>query len=270
MKMIDTVELKEIQLQILEEIDRFCQANSIQYFLFAGTLIGAVRHNGYIPWDDDIDICMKRSDYERFFSTFNCSSYSGYLSAICHENDKEYYLAAGKVVDTRTVLIEKTKFKHSIGVYVDVFPMDNLPAEDNKIKALDSKLKKYRWMQTLKTVVPDSKRSMLKNLALYCGEILLRPVSISTIIRKITLLAKTFAHCENEKLADISVFTYGMKEVFPASDFAESCKLSFEGKKFNAPINYDDVLSRMYGDYMKLPPKEKQISHHVFEAYWKE
>ena len=130
MKRIDTSEMKLIEMSILNEIDRFCKERGITYFLFVGTLLGAVRHKGFIPWDDDIDICMKREDYEKFFHDFNINR-DDCLFAVNYKNDDEYYLASGKVIDTRTLLIEE-KDAAPIGVYVDVFPMDRLP--NNKFK----------------------------------------------------------------------------------------------------------------------------------------
>ena len=105
-KDISVEELKMIQLKILDSIDDFCKKNGIQYFLFSGTLIGAVRHKGYIPWDDDVDICMKRKDYDRFFSEFN-QQRRDTLKAISAEIEKNYYLASGKVIDTATVIEEE-------------------------------------------------------------------------------------------------------------------------------------------------------------------
>ena len=120
-KNISVEELKMLQLKILDSIDDFCKKNEIQNFLFSGTLIGAVRHKGYIPWDDDVDICMKRKDYDRFFAEFN-QQRQDTLKAISTETEKDYYLASGKVIDTATVIEEENNYAMPIGVYVDVFP----------------------------------------------------------------------------------------------------------------------------------------------------
>lgn len=138
-KDISVEELKMIQLKILDSIDDFCKKNGIQYFLFSGTLIGAVRHKGYIPWDDDVDICMKRKDYDRFFSEFN-QQRRDTLKAISAEIEKNYYLASGKVIDTATVIEEENNCAMPIGVYVDIFPMDNLPADDKKLEKLNHRI----------------------------------------------------------------------------------------------------------------------------------
>lgn len=272
MKLISSIELKNEQLRILTEIDRFCKENGIQYFLFAGTLLGAVRHKGYIPWDDDIDICMKRDDYERFFSTFN-NLYVGNLKAICFENDTNYYSVAGKVINCDTVYIEKTNFKYSIGVYVDIFPLDKLPINKSDIIKLNRKLLFFRYALLAKYIVVDKKRNIFKNLLLSVGNILLKPISTQYLLKKITSLSKSFNYLEDFEcgyIADIGIFSYGMNELFSKNDFDNFALLEFEGKYFPVPINYREVLSNMYGDYMKLPSIENQISHHDFKAYWKD
>lgn len=268
-KNINVEELKMIQLKILDSIDDFCKKKEIQYFLFSGTLIGAVRHKGYIPWDDDVDICMKRKDYNRFFSEFNHQR-SDALKAISAETEKSYYLASGKVIDTGTVIEEENNCAMPIGVYVDVFPMDNLPADDRKLKRLNYQIDIYRKMLVLKSVPVSDRRSAVKNCILKVSSFLLKPITMQHIITKITELATSYNEDDTcNRIADISVFTYGMKEVFPRKDFEKATQLEFEGKMYSAPENYKHVLSNMYGDYMKLPPIEKQTSHHHFTAYWK-
>lgn len=174
------------------------------------------------------------------------------------------------MIDTATVIEEENNCAMPIGVYVDIFPMDNLPADDKKLEKLNHRIDIYRKMLILKSVPVSDRRSAVKNWILKVSSFLLKPISMQHIIRKITKLAVSYnddATCN--RIADISVFTYGMKEVFPCEDFAEAAELEFEGKTYSVPKNYKHVLSNMYGDYMKLPPKEKQISHHHFTAYWK-
>lgn len=168
MKQITQEELKNIQVNILDRVKAFCDANEIEYFLFAGTLLGAVRHKGYIPWDDDIDICMRRKDYDRFFEVFNTDRKDG-LRAIDYKNEKGYYLASGKVIDDRTIMQETTNFDKKIGVYIDVFPLDDLPENVKELRRLDRKIKPYRNMLLLKIIKPNGKRSWYKDAILKMG-----------------------------------------------------------------------------------------------------
>ncbi|MDY6309086.1 MAG: LicD family protein, partial [Oribacterium sp.] len=124
MKLITADVIRPIQLQIMDELDAFCRAHEIPYTLLGGTLIGAIRHKGYIPWDDDIDICLFRPDYDRLLREFQ--SESGHVELWTPDRTPNYLHPYCKAVDTRTVLIEADK-KHAIGVNVDVFPLDDMP-----------------------------------------------------------------------------------------------------------------------------------------------
>lgn len=131
MRLISFEEHKKIQLSILRDIDVFCQKNQIKYFLAFGTLLGAIRHKGFIPWDDDIDIAMPRPDYNKFILSFN--GMVDNLKVLAPEIDLDYYAPYANVYDTRTVLEEKgtSHLKFEIGVKIDVFPIDGVPT--NKI-----------------------------------------------------------------------------------------------------------------------------------------
>ncbi len=262
-------QLKRIQIDILDAVDAYCKENEIPYYLFAGTLIGAARHKGYIPWDDDIDICMRRNDYDQFFQEFNLNRNDSY-QAISHKNTSGYYLAAGKVVDNRTVMQENSNSRITFGVYVDVFPMDDLPSDDKKLLQLNRKIDLWRKLLILKRLQVSKDRKWYKNLPVRMGHVILALFSYNYLIKKIEKIAKTYnGMVECNRLGDISVFSYGMREVFDLKDFQPEGKIEFEGKMYNCPGKYDVVLSKMYGDYMKLPPKEKQVSHHVYHAYWR-
>lgn len=266
MNELSLAEIKQIQLNILLIIAEFCEKNSIKYFLFVGTLLGAVRHKGYIPWDDDIDICMMREDYEKFFEKFN--GYSDSLKAINYETDEDYYSVSGKVIDTNTIMQECNNFNKDIGVYVDIFPMDKLPSEKAAIN-LQNKLRPYKIILELKTVKPDKSRVWYKNTILKIGSFLFRYISTRWLIKKITCKSRIYNNQDCNYIADISVFTYGLRELFQKSWFEEICELEFEGYMFKGPKEYDKILHHLFGDYMKLPPIEKRVSHHKYKAYRK-
>ena len=271
LKELSVQDMKSLQLKILNEVDNFCKQHGLTYYIFAGTLIGAVRHKGYIPWDDDVDICMKREDYNLFFQQFNAENQSRYR-AISIETESEYYLASGKVIDTHTLMKENTASSYKIGVYIDVFPMDYIPSDIKHYKKTNMSIGFYRYLLSLKNAATKKKRVLWKKIVIALGQFLLKPISRTYILDKISTLSQQYLtdHDDNFNLADISVYTYGKRELFPLSDFASTVELDFEDLKLSAPVGYDHVLSSMYGDYMKLPPKEKQISHHDYKVYWKE
>lgn len=177
-RIIELKELKQIQLDILKYVHEFCVQNDIRYFLVYGTLIGAVRHQGYIPWDDDIDICMPRPDYERFLKLFNKNK-SGYQVNAFELNDNFPY-TFGKVEDLNTTFIEKTDYSFPMGVNIDVFPIDGI---NNDAKLIKKQIF-LRKIINLKTIVYSQERNIFKNIILSIGKILLSPISLKFLIEK--------------------------------------------------------------------------------------
>ncbi len=267
LKQLSTQELRAEQLMILDTIDAFCREHNLRYFLHAGTLIGAVRHHGYIPWDDDIDLGMPRADFDRFLAEF---PQTGPFRVVHAGNTPGYYLASAKVISERTVLIEQVVDPIPLGVFVDLFPLDAIPDSEAGLNRLNLSLIVPRNLLLLKNTLRSSSRSALKNAVLRASQLLLRPIPTQFLLRRIDRRSRSCngkPHCS--RLACICAFTYGKREVFPGTDYKEAAELPFEGKLYSAPIGYHSVLSRMYGDYMQLPPAEKQVTHHDFTAYWR-
>lgn len=268
MKKIETDELKKIQLDILCFVDDFCRKNKINYWIDCGTLLGAVRHGGYIPWDDDIDIGMLREDYDKFNSTFNNYNVHSKYQFVSIENNKEFYLAYGKVVDNNTVLIEEG---HKIGVNIDVFVYDNVPEDFVKQKKMfdkrDSLMRRYGYSQDS---VGTYKENSLKHLLRICRKIFY--VVIQTLIPGgfVGLLVKNCKKYANIETTVVGNFSAFARMVCKKDVFNSFIELEFEGKMFKAPVGYDDWLKAFYGNYMELPPIEKRVSHHEFEAYYLE
>lgn len=261
-KLIEQIELKDIQKSILKDIAGFCSENNIKYFVSYGSLIGVIRHKGYIPWDDDIDISMYRPDYDRFFKLYN-ERESPYR-AISHEIDSDYSLPFGKVHDSRTEMHE-TMYKRDIfGVYVDIFPIDGC---DEKGKIMERNLLWSRFLNTKKAVY-DKKRTFSKNLIIALGKLVLFPISINRILQEISNNARKYPY-ETAQFVGNVVAPYGTMEVFSKSDIEELTSDVFEGLEISIPHNYDLYLKKIYGNYMKLPPIEEQVSHHTFKAWWK-
>ena len=264
MKSLDVNDLKRIELEILEHIDAFCKLHNISYFLDSGTLLGSVRHEGFIPWDDDIDILMPRDDYEKFKKIF--AKDNSHYKLLTYDTRDDYYYLFGKVVDTNTELIEDIGRDRitDFGVYVDIFPIDGLP--DNRIAKWF--LRKKLWL--LRAMWDDS---------------LLNKPRKNGLLRKIRYSVSRFIGWRKLcKMIDNSVKKWNYKNVkycgniiaaskidrqVRSEAFSSKVLLPFEGKQFYAPVGYKEYLTELYGDYMKLPPKEKQVSNHVFKAYIK-
>lgn len=257
------LEIKEIQLKILDAIDSFCKKKGLRYSLAAGSLLGAVRHHGYIPWDDDIDIMMPRPDYDVFAETF-----VGFKSNLVFQDahtDHYHYLPWAKVYDNRTECISYNSIS---GVYVDVFPIDGLPEKTLLVDYYRNKQKISKLLWQSRKInyryKPDYSISLrIKNFIKH----LVFP-SRDRVVLKWKKLYNTYPY-ETSKYAGAITSIYGMREHMPKTVFENYVDILFEGKYFKCIEAYDSYLSVLYGDYMRLPPVEKRVSHHNNVVYWK-
>lgn len=265
MKRIETEELKAIQLQILSEVCSFCEQWNIQYWLDNGTLLGAIRHKGYIPWDDDIDIGMLREDYDRFMNLFN--QYNSRYKFYCIENNPKFLYPHGKVLDTETVLYEPNKQGNKLSVNIDVFVYDNAPNEDKQVAKMYDRRDKYRRLQELRCAKNKPRGNIIRRMCVYFIRGVLHFFPKNYFIKKILKNSKRYINVETKRVGN---FTSYARIACDKSIFNEFIKVEFEGKEYNAPIGYDAWLRAFYKDYMTLPPEEKRVSHHTFEAYIEE
>ena len=271
MKEIKQEELLKLQVEILQKVDHFCRVNSIPYTVYGGTCIGAVRHKGYIPWDDDIDIAMTRSNYERFIHSFN--GHIENLELYAPELDWNYYAPYANVCDKRTFLDEGLNGHNgmSIGVKIDVFPIDATPTDTEEYLSNVKLVNKY-WHQlsakryNLRLAWKGSKRSWLSHLK---EKLLLSFISYSSIQKKIRNIAVRYANEATDKVA-LVCYHFDRDTRCSKSVFDEYIDVPFENITVSMMKGYDECLTQFYGDYMKLPPEEQRVPHHGFTAYWKD
>lgn len=268
MKAITPAEQKQILLSILIKIDELCRKNDIDYYLFAGTLIGAVRHKGFIPWDDDIDIAVPRNDYIRLIQIVNDADVG--LHFIYEGNAHDYIYPFGKIYDTSTLIIEHDYRKvDNLGIYVDVFPLDEQGQTEEEARKviqrarvlnlllMESNLKQYHRFS--KSILMELPKLMMYPYAKIRGT--------KHWLKAIDANAQKY-NGQNTKFygctIDPNYHTFFQKEWFD-----KSVDIEFEGRLFSAPAGYDAVLKTNYGDYMRLPPEEKRVSHHNSEAFYR-
>lgn len=270
MKSIDIEELKKIQIDILDDIHEFCSINKIGYSLAYGTLLGAIRHKGYIPWDDDIDIMMLRSDYDRFINSF--SGYREYLDICAPELNLDYYAPYANVWNNKTVLYEGDGGANNngkpIGIKIDVFPIDN--TSSSRFSVWTSKLlyrlwSFHRYYKSGKRKVPCNWRSLYQRLL----NLISKAIGYRNVQKLIMINAKRMSN-KKTRFLDMLVFYNNGDRKFHAEDFDSYLYVEFEGKKFYSLVGFDDYLKSAFGDYMQLPPEEKRVSNHTFKAYWKD
>ena len=264
MKAIDEADLKRIQIDILDYVHEFCIENKINYWLDCGTLLGAIRHRGYIPWDDDIDIGMLRPDYDKFMKKFN--SRDSKFRFICPELNLDYAHGAGKVIDTNTILYEPNKKGRKLSVYIDVFVYDNAPDDDKLLKRMFDKRDWYRKCSMAHSQGHDSIGGFARNIGFAFLRLLTSPFPRNYFALKMMKNSKKYASYDTLRVGNFSSYsrTVGERKVF-----ASFIDVEFEGKTYKAPSGYDQWLKAFYNDYMTLPPLDKRVSTHIFEAYMK-
>lgn len=258
MREIDIVKLRGIQLDILDSVDTFCKENGIKYWLDKGTLLGAVRHKGYIPWDDDIDIGMLREDYE----TFRKSYKSDRFKLINIDNEPELFCPFGKVVDRGTLLIEDNRYLLSVNIDVDIY--DNAPENDKTVQKMFDKRDRLRRLSSLQKQPVKNIEGGLTGALKRARRSALKLLSRDYFMKQMVKNAKSFSGCDTRFVANF--LEYG-RCVVDRDIFSSTVSCTFEGREYPAPKDYDRLLKAYYGDYMTPPPEEKQITHHNVRAY---
>lgn len=268
----DIKEIQMISLEILKFIDKICRKNKITYSICGGTLLGAIRHKGFIPWDDDIDIMMPRPEYERFLQIMDEDSNTNNKYKCLHYGKEfpNYYYRFAKVVDLSTKLEESTLINNDdLGIFVDVFPVDGI---DNK------KAKKYVKKSTFYARMLDHScriKTQYKNVPFFkylIKKFILTPISkifgSKYWLKKHENYVKSF-NTQDFEYGNLYSGGSGIKEMFPIKYFSDLTEIKFEDSVFFAIKEYDKYLCRAYGDYMALPPPEKRVTHHDFKIYKK-
>lgn len=266
MKIIELQELKQIQMDVLDAIDEYCKENGIRYSIACGTLLGAARHKGYIPWDDDIDIYVPREDYKRLIHSFP-DNYKDRYKIVCLERDRKWERSYAKAYDVRTEFCESGS-SDSLGVNIDIFPIDDVPDDDKVWSKYNRKRLMLIYLSQLRFVRLSRNRSIFKNLII----ILIRLFSCFISRRRIAEIIDQYAQKYNGLgYARCYESCAGMFQLNPFNKdyFNHLIKLPFENRKYYAFEDFDICLTAGFGNWRQLPPEEKRVSHHLFKAYWK-
>lgn len=266
MREIQFEEMKKIELNILIYFTEVCEENNLRYYLGGGTLLGAVRHKGFIPWDDDIDVMMPRPDFQKLLSlSINNENYN-----IIKPGTAGYYYNFAKLVDTRTILEEKgIKVIDGLGVYIDIFPLDGMPetpdARKKRFKELNSIRKRINNTCLLRPKFHRNPFAYLNACRIYNSN---KNIDLSSLQKKYldSALKNSF---DDSEFVFAAGGAYGARDIFPGKWFEKEIELQFENLSVKAFNGYDFYLTQLYGDYMTLPPEDKRVTPHHSIVYFK-
>lgn len=263
MKQLNPKEAKKIQLDILQSIHDCCMKNGIKYSICGGTLIGAIRHKGFIPWDDDIDIFLLREEYNKLIRTFKDENNRYVLH--CLENDPQYNYPYAKVEDSCTYLAEEVSACR-IGANVDVFPVDNCFDNEEDSIAYIRGSNKIKTLYKGKLIIPNKRNTIITRFCIYIVKFITCFHSLRDLAEKLS--AYSMSGKNNSKYVATMVSGYGIKELQLRSNFSDFVTILFEDREFQAIKEYDSYLKKVYGDYMTLPPEDKRHSPHTIEGIY--
>lgn len=256
---IDNNEVKKIQVEIVKEVDKICSENGLRYFLAFGSLLGAIRHKGFIPWDDDIDIWMPIDDYEQFKTILECKS-KRYI-ILNPMNEKCHRIGFPKIVDSYTYIEEEglPTYKNN-GVFCDIFPLVGVGNDEKEGIHILEEIKKNNWrIRGLRHL--SLKKDGIKGL-------IIKLLGEKFFYKRILKLSHKFDYEKSKYInglynADVGMFLY------KKSDFEGETYVEFEGVLLRAPKGYHNILKTTYGNYMELPPEDQRIGLHRITAYYK-
>ena len=272
-------ELQLFSLNILKDVHEFCKSHKIQYSLAYGTLIGAIRHKGFIPWDDDVDIIMPRPDYEKFCKLYK-SSY--YKLASPHES----YICFARVYDDqKTTSVQSVpwlKSKKRSGVWIDIFPIDSISDNEDDFKKQYNEANRLLLLQgkvrsTKKTikdtfVLRSFNQAIIKLMRAWLGKVIMITHPIDNVNKSYQEVIRKYTWGTTDHWAQLSCADNGYKDYGHVSWLSSYALFPFEDTSFYVLKDYQEWLSNKYGDYMALPPESEREQHtlDITKFYWKQ
>ena len=262
-------QIQERLTEMLSVFDSFCKENGFRYYMAYGTLLGAVRHGGFIPWDDDIDVVMPRADYERFIE-FDSISNDCVIVTYSKEHDYYHPYAYCNLADTKTYMYEHSALKSTgKGLFIDVFPLDGLPSNRKRaLKRIDIITQVARLSSYSNQALPEgvSLKKAIKRTLMRITR-LLGPYRLAYLVDK---MASRYPFDESDWCAQMVLKVYASEnELHKTALYKSATNIAFNGFSFMAPSGFEEVLEDCYGDYMKLPPIEQRTPHHNYTVYWR-
>lgn len=272
MKELTMQELQAASLEILKTVTDLCEELNLRYALIYGTLIGAVRHHGFIPWDDDVDIMMPRPDYDKLLQFLSCHKLPN-LTLYNRQTCPPYPYMISRISDDRYILEMENEESVGMGVFIDIYPYDGLGKTKDEAIAFGLKgdrLSSLCYQATRKHFAIETTTATVRKIIKYPVFLVSKLIGKDFFQNKLEKLARVKDYAESEYIGCIVWLSWGEKDIFPRKWFDETIMMRFDQYQFRVPKYYDKVLRHEYGDYMQLPPEKDQIGHHYYKAYRKE
>ncbi len=277
MREMTTKEVQRISLDILQDFHNFCVKNGLHYSLSGGTLLGAIRHNGFIPWDDDIDVQMPRPDFDEFIHSYKSENgYKVYSREIPGFKEKKMVYSHARICDTRKTIVDKgiiPWISEQVGIWIDILPCDGISSQKEIAKKhlwkINILLHLSYWVGIRYSTWSNIKkgRTAKTKLKFFIKKVL------SYFIWRDPLISLYKLRQKYDYVSSDYFFVtphYGMGEWQPKKNMAHFILHKFEDREFFIMFGWDDNLRSLYGDYMKLPPENQRISHDYNRYYWKD
>ncbi len=267
-KRLSLQEIKDTQLNILLEFEKICDENGLTFYLCGGSLLGAVRHKGFIPWDDDIDICMARPEYDRLCRLVKNDELKApdWLKIVCYDNGTSRFPFI-KVLDKRTVVFnDYFREEEYDNLWIDLLPVDGLPDKEEEVADLYRRVTTYRKYVQMKHIRPFEGKSLSKKLVKPLLFLIANIINTDRYNDK--LISESCAY-PYEKAKNVGIVTeglYGVREAIPREAYEKWIEVEFEGHMFKACSYWNEYLHNLFGDYMQLPPEDKRKTHDM-KAY---
>lgn len=272
MKALTPREVQLGELEVMKALDAICEKLGLKYFLTYGTLLGAIRHQGFIPWDDDVDVMMPRPDYEKLLAyLMEHEEEIKPLKLMHYKTNKKYIYPIARLCDTRYWIDYQGAADYGLGLFVDIYPLDgcgDTPEEAAKIMERSQKSVSMIDLAGKDKFYPSASGGAIRNVAKFLAYCYGKMIGVTHFTAKLDKQGKKRPY--ESKFVNLTVWYTSVRRPFERAWFEEIVRMQFEDAMLCVPAHYDEILKRCYGDYMKLPPEDQQIAHHYYTAYLKE